>query len=383
MTQTAESIRTRWDVIAVLFGTGIAALILVPAWWIAHGYSLSLWVWFVIFAGWNGLSITAGYHRLWSHKSYEAHWIVRLMFALGGALSIQNSIRQWCSNHRHHHQHVDDVEHDPYSAKRGLFYSHIGWMLKDYPAAATDFSNIKDLDRDPIVVWQDRYYWPLVVVTNVALPLMIGAACGDAVGGLLLIGLLRLVFCHHTTFFINSLAHAWGRQPYSDSCTAKDNGLIALVTYGEGYHNFHHTFQWDYRNGIRWYQFDPTKWLIKTLTYLRLTWGLKRTAPEKIERKIVEMQRKRTAERISQARPNNHQQWLDLIDAEYSKMVEVLNAWSHCRQEWLEMKAASLKLKWASKEKWAQNEIRERLARLEAELDFQRRQWRLLTRQFA
>lgn len=377
MKQPPASLPLRLDVVAVLVGTLVGAVTLVPAWGLYHGYATPLWVWFAVFLAWNGLSITAGYHRLWAHKSFEAHWIVRLIFALGGALSLQNSIRQWCSNHRHHHQYVDDDDNDPYSANRGLFYSHIGWMLKDYPAAATDYSNVKDLDRDPIVRWQDKYYLPLTALLNIGVPMAIGAFYGDAIGGLLLIGLLRLVISHHTTWFINSLAHAWGRQPYSDEHTARDNPIVALLTYGEGYHNFHHTFQWDYRNGVRWYQFDPTKWLIKALSYVRLTSSLKRATPEKIERRLVEMQRKRTTERLYGFHPDTRQQWLDLIESEYAALVETLNAFAQCRQQWLALNKAKLI------EKWEKTEVRSRLKELEAELAFQRRQWRLLTRQFA
>ncbi len=377
MEPNEPTFRTRWDVALALYGTLIASLTLVPAYGVLHGFTPELWGWFVLFLAWNGLSITAGYHRLWAHKSYAAHPFIRVLFALGGALSLQNSIQHWCSNHRQHHRYVDDVDLDPYSAKRGLFYSHMGWMLKDYPAARTDYSNVKDLQRDPVVRWQHRYYWWLTTATNLGLTAALGALHGDIWGGLLLIGILRLVLCHHTTFFINSLAHAWGKQPYSDDNSARDNGAIALLTYGEGYHNFHHTFQWDYRNGIRWYQFDPTKWLIRLLSFMGLTWALKRTAPEKIERRIVEMQRKQTEERIRLSRASNRDQWLDLIDAEYAKMVGVLNAWAQCRQQWLELKKADLKAK------WEKTEIHSRLQHLEAELDFQRRQWRLLTQQFA
>jgi stearoyl-CoA desaturase (delta-9 desaturase) len=118
-------------------------------------------------------------------------------------------------------------------------------MLRDYQAAEKDFSNIKDLDKDPIVVWQDKHYALLALAANFLLTTFIGALLGDALGGLLLLGFLRLVLSHHTTFLINSLAHFWGRQPYSDMNSSKDNPIIAFFTYGEGYHNYHHTFQWD------------------------------------------------------------------------------------------------------------------------------------------
>ena len=214
-TETAQ-FRNRWDVIALLSLTALVAITLVPAWGVLVGYAHGLWVWFAIFLAWNGLSITAGYHRLWSHRSYVAHPLVRVLFALGGALSLQNSILEWCSNHRKHHRYVDNVDLDPYAAPKGLFYAHVGWMLKDYPATEEDYSNVRDLQRDPIVNLQFQYYWYLSFIMNVCVPLVIGSTLGDPIGGFLLLGVARLVICHHTTFCINSLAHAWGSQPYSD-----------------------------------------------------------------------------------------------------------------------------------------------------------------------
>ena len=246
------------------------------------GYSGPLWLMFALFASLNNLSITTGYHRLWSHGSFKAHGIVRLLLALGGAFAFQNSILKWASDHRRHHRFVDDNQSDPYSANRGFWFSHLGWMLRDYPSGNIDFSNVPDLKRDPIVQFQHRFYLPLAIGLNVAIPIAIGLLWGDVLGALLLVGFSRLVVCHHTTFFINSLAHIWGRQPYSKQNTAKDNPLIAVLTFGEGYHNFHHAFPGDYRNAIRWWQWDPTKWLIRALWLVGLATDLRTTLPEKI-----------------------------------------------------------------------------------------------------
>lgn len=367
----------RFDVLAVFAGTTAVAAIGVPWYGISHGYQPALWIAFVVLLAWNGMSITAGYHRLWSHKSYQAHVLVRLAFALGGALAVQNSIRQWCADHRNHHQHTDDIDLDPYSARRGFWYSHIGWMLRDYPATAKDYANVRDLDRDPVVRWQDQHYAALALSLNILLPLAIGALAGDALGGLLLLGFLRLVVSHHTTFLINSLAHAWGKQPYSDATSSRDNPVIALLTYGEGYHNFHHTFQWDYRNGVRWYHFDPTKWLIRGLAWCSLAAELKRVAPEKIEQSRAKMQLKHATERVIQFRLINKEQWLALLETEYEQLVQVLNEWSHCRQRWLEMRTRDLK------KRWDETELHHQLQELEQSLNMRRRQWRLLTQQFA
>ena len=111
---------------------------------------------------------------------------------------------------------------------------------------------------------------------NLGVPLLLGLWHGDIWGCLLLPGLLRLVVSHHVTFFINSLAHYWGSRPYTTENTARDNGILALLTYGEGYHNFHHIFQWDYRNGVRWFQYDPTKWWIAFCSFVGLAKALRR-----------------------------------------------------------------------------------------------------------
>lgn len=275
----------RWDVIWMfILTTGITA-VAVPWYGAVHGYDGFTWAMFALFASLNNLSITAGYHRLWSHKTYKANPVVRVLLALGGAFALQNSILKWSSDHRRHHQHVDDNESDPYSANRGFWFSHLGWMLRDYPSAPHDYSNVKDLMTDPIVRFQHRFYLPLALLLNFGLPIAIGAVHGDIWGSLILVGFLRLIVCHHTTFFINSLAHIWGRQPYSKKNTARDNPLIAVLTFGEGYHNFHHAFPGDYRNAIRWWQWDPTKWLIRSLSFVGLTRELRTVPMERIAAK--------------------------------------------------------------------------------------------------
>ncbi|WP_036830272.1 fatty acid desaturase, partial [Photobacterium sanctipauli] len=144
--------------------------------------------------------------RLWSHKAYEANAVMRFIFAIGGAFALQNSILHWSSDHRVHHRHVDNNDKDPYSAKMGFFYSHIGWMLREYQASRySDYSNCRDLQKDKIVMWQHKYYAPLAIATNFGIPLVFGLIHGDVWGALLLVGVVRLVLSHHTTFFINSL----------------------------------------------------------------------------------------------------------------------------------------------------------------------------------
>ena len=271
----------------------LTALVGTPMWALSYGFD-----WVEIGAAiflfyFTGMSITAGYHRLWSHKTYSAHPIVRFILAVGGAMTLQNSILHWSSDHRVHHKHVDIDDADPYSASKGFWFSHIGWMLREYQSTRyADYSNCKDLQKDKIVMWQHKYYLPIVLVSNFGICILLGWLNGDILGMVLLAGVTRLVLVHHVTFFINSLAHMWGSRPFTDKNSARDNGVLAFFTFGEGYHNFHHIFEYDYRNGVKWWQFDPTKWMIKGLSYLGLTNNLRTCPEERIEKAKLEMQLK-------------------------------------------------------------------------------------------
>ena len=183
--------------------TFLAAVTIVPWYGLAYGYSSANWIAFIACMFYCGLSITAGYHRLWAHKTYETHPVIEFIFAIGGAFSIQNSALHWSSDHRLHHGKVDDAEHDPYAATRGFWYSHIGWMLREYQAHRyNDYSNCRDLQKKRIVMWQHKHYLTLTLITNFGIPLVLGLMFGNVWGMLLLAGLLRLVLSQHFTFFI-------------------------------------------------------------------------------------------------------------------------------------------------------------------------------------
>lgn len=241
-----------------------------------------------------GMSITGGYHRLFSHCAYEAPWVVRFLYLFFGAGAVQNSARKWVIDHRLHHRYVDG-DKDPYSINKGFWYAHFFWMClkEDWRESQLSKPYARDLDRDPLIVFQDRYYIPIAMFSCFVVPALVGALFGSWLGGLLFGGFLRLVVVHHFTFFINSACHFWGRQPYTDENTARDNGILALFTYGEGYHNFHHIFHADYRNGIRWYHFDPTKWMIRFLSYFKLAHNLKITPDFEIFKARMKMAEKK------------------------------------------------------------------------------------------
>ncbi len=320
-----------WLNVTVFTLTALITLVAVPAYALLAGFDI--WQVLAMLAGifLCEISITAGYHRLWSHRAYEAHWLVRLVFAIGGAFATQNSILHWSSDHRQHHRFTDNNAKDPYSAHRGFWYSHMGWMLREYGTNPDyDYKHCEDLKKDPVVMWQHRHYLPLVLGVNFGIPIIAGLIHGDLIGMMLLLGVARLFISHHFTFLINSLAHIWGNQPYSDKNTARDNAILAFLTMGEGYHNYHHRFQRDYRNGIRWWHFDPSKWLIQLLSWVRLANNLYRTPVERIEASRAETQLRRTSQSLKSL--PDAELMLSRLQSEYELLISRINDFAQAQR---------------------------------------------------
>ena len=373
--------RLLWANVLMFVLTFATALVVVPWYGFTFGYSAAAWVWFAVLLYANGLAITGGYHRLWSHRTYDSHWSLRFIYMILGAMALQNSVLVWASGHRNHHQYVDDNERDPYSAGRGLWFSHIGWMLRRYSSGEVDFSNVRDLQKDPLVAFQHRYYYPLAIGLNVLVPLALGWLHGDLWGVFLLAGVLRLVVSHHFTFLINSVAHAFGRQPYTDENSARDNGWLAFLTYGEGYHNFHHQFAHDYRNGIRWWQWDPSKWIICSLSWVGITRKLRRTPAVTIQRARLAMQFRRVQARLErQGATLPHvdiEQIRAMISREYEQFVATLTEWSKLTDAWY------TKTRERIVQRWEEASFRAETRALLFQLRMQHRRLQLLGAQLA
>ncbi|MDQ6764658.1 MAG: fatty acid desaturase [Verrucomicrobiota bacterium] len=275
--------RINWTTSSFLIGTAVLSVTAVPVYLWRFGvdwFQLALFA--AMFAA-SGFSISLGYHRLFSHIAFQASWPVRLFTLIFGAAAFENSVIMWSSEHRRHHKHVDHDE-DPYDISKGFFYAHIGWLLFKM-SPQPPFDNVSDLKRDRLVMWQHRYIHLLAVIVAFGLPAALGWCWNGgvgALGGFLIAGVARVTVLQHCTFLINSACHTLGRQPYSDRCSARDSHLLALFTFGEGYHNYHHEFQHDYRNGVKPWEFDPTKWIIWSLSKLRLTRNLRRVAADKV-----------------------------------------------------------------------------------------------------
>ncbi len=314
-----------WKTSIFLISTLLVTLVGVPAWVWSRGLGrLEVGLFLLMFAC-TGLSITVGYHRLFAHCAFRASWPVRLWVTLFGAAAFQEPVLQWASEHRYHHKFTDQDGdlHDPHSIRHGFFWAHMGWLLVHQdPPLATD--NVADLRRDPIVAFQERFYIPLAILMGFFLPMTLGALYTLRSGEGWLEGLLagflfgataRIVAVHHSTFLINSLAHTLGSQPYDGEVSARDNGLLAFFTFGEGYHNYHHAFQTDYRNGVRAWQWDPSKWVIWTLARCGLARDLRRIPSETIRLARVRERQRRLARRGEVRFSETLAGWLEELEA--------------------------------------------------------------------
>ena len=232
----------------------------------------------------TGLSITGGYHRLYSHRTFKTHGLIEWILMFFGSMAGQGSALRWCYDHRLHHAFVDTDE-DPYSIKKGFWYAHFLWILQK--PKTIDPKVVPDLMNNPLLVFQHRFYGILFIGSNLLVFLTLGWLMNDFLGALVMAVGVRLFLLHHFTWFINSLAHTRGDKPFSQEHSAVNNYVISLLTFGEGYHNYHHTYANDYRNGIYWYQFDPTKWLIWILSKMGLVQNLRTVDHLTIKKRIV------------------------------------------------------------------------------------------------
>ena len=297
--------RVNWTTSSFLILTLLLTLTAVPAYLWKFGLDWFQVVFFFVMFFATGLSITLGYHRLFSHLSFKAHWSVRRFELIFGAAAFENSALMWASEHRRHHKHVDHDD-DPYDISKGFFWAHVGWlMFKLTPEPP--FENVQDLEQSAMMRLQNKYIYILGVIVGFVMPTMVGWMWGGAhaaLGAFLIAGVARVVALQHCTFFINSACHTLGSRPYSSRCSARDSWIMALFTFGEGYHNYHHEFQHDYRNGVKVWQFDPTKWTIWTLSKLGLAGSLRRVQAERILlAELHETQRKVEAQLAGHLRP--------------------------------------------------------------------------------
>jgi stearoyl-CoA desaturase (Delta-9 desaturase) len=245
----------------VIVHLGCLAAIWTGITWQALAIGVALY-WLRIFA------IGAGYHRYFSHRAYATSRTFQFILALLAQTTAQKSVIWWASKHRHHHLHSDTGEDVHSPRHKGFIYSHMGWIFArkhDGP----DLAKVADLTRYPELMWLHRFeILPAVVL---------GALCYLVAGwpGLVVGFLWSTVLVYHATFCINSLAHVSGSKRYVTGDDSRNNWLLAVFTMGEGWHNNHHAYQSSVRQGFRWWEIDPTYYLLRALSWLGVVWDLK------------------------------------------------------------------------------------------------------------
>lgn len=273
----------------------------------------------------SGLGITAGYHRYYAHRTHKAHPIVQVFYLFFGGIALQQPVLLWARNHRIHHRFTD-TDKDPHNIKRGFFYAHMGWIFYSNPEFDNDFSVVKDLIDDKLVQLQKKFYWPLVVGVGMGLPALLGWIFFDRpLAGFLWGGLLRIVIQSHATYSVNSFAHVIGKQRFSLRYEARDSLLVAIMTNGEGFHSYHHRFAFDYRNGWKWYHWDPSKWFILLGSYVGLTSDLKRASEASILKAKISTDYQRMKKRLVEL-PEDTRKSFDNKMVETKQNIEKLSS---------------------------------------------------------
>jgi stearoyl-CoA desaturase (Delta-9 desaturase) len=263
--------KPNWPTLLFFVIYHVVLIIGLPFYFIYAQVNLSTVIWATVLFILTELAVTVGYHRYFAHKTFALNkWAERIVLFFA-TMAAQSTVFKWVHDHRIHHWHTD-TDKDPYTVKKGFWHAHILWLFKKQEPL--DENIIKDLIEDKVLKFQHKHFNFLMSGTNILAFIVVGFFTKDYLGAFMLAWLLRMFLSHHFTFFINSLAHTWGRKPYNKKISAVDSELMAFLTFGEGYHNYHHAFPNDYRNGGKWYQYDPGKWVIWILYKLDLAYNL-------------------------------------------------------------------------------------------------------------
>lgn len=287
----------------------------------------------------TGLSITGGYHRYYAHRSYKTNSFIESLLLFFGSMAIQGSALRWGFDHRLHHANVD-TDNDPYSIKKGFWYAHFLWIVEK--PRTIDPKIVSDLMRNKLVMFQHRFYPICMLVSNAIAVLFCGWLFNDYLAAFAITFGVRLFALHHFTWFINSLAHTWGDKPFSQEQSAVDNYFLSMLTFGEGYHNYHHTFANDYRNGIKWFHFDPTKWLIWTLSKLGLAHSLRVVDPLTIEKRMVLETKNLLLEQLKEKCHTKKEELEKLLDEMAEQIVAKITQFNELKNHYLESKRENI-----------------------------------------
>jgi stearoyl-CoA desaturase (delta-9 desaturase) len=237
----------------------------------------------------TAIGITVGFHRLFTHRSFETSNLIKVLLAILGSMAVQGPLLKWVAVHRRHHQYSDKLE-DPHSPShsghgvlgvlRGMWHAHLGWMFLPDPANLADY--VKDLKKSRALRTVSALF-PAWVALGLLVPAVLGGIVAEswmgALTGFIWGGLVRIVFVHHVTWSINSACHIWGRRPFKSDDDSRNNLVFGYLALGEGWHNSHHAFPTSARHGLRWWQFDASYLVIRALALLGLAWDVRVPTP--------------------------------------------------------------------------------------------------------
>ncbi|KAF7481681.1 stearoyl-CoA desaturase [Marmota monax] len=240
------------------------------------------WLWAYVYYLISGLGITAGAHRLWSHRTYKARLPLRLFLIIANTMAFQNDVYEWARDHRAHHK-FSETDADPHNSRRGFFFSHVGWLLvRKHPAVKEKGAtlNLSDLKAEKLVMFQRRYYKPAVLLICFILPTLVPwFYWGETfLNSLCVATFLRYAVVLNATWLVNSAAHLYGYRPYDKNINSRENILVSLGAVGEGFHNYHHTFPYDYSaSEYRWH-INFTTFFIDCMAVLGLAYDRKKVS---------------------------------------------------------------------------------------------------------
>ncbi|XP_059387452.1 acyl-CoA desaturase-like [Carassius carassius] len=253
------------------------------------------WIWFLACFVFSALGVTAGAHRLWSHRSYKASLPLRIFLAFANSMAFQNDIFEWSRDHRVHHKY-SETDADPHNAVRGFFFSHIGWLLvRKHPDVIEKGHKLElgDLKADKVVMFQRRFYKSSVLLMCFFMPTVVPwYFWGESLWVAYFVpALLRYALVLNATWLVNSAAHMWGNRPYDVKINPRENRFVAFSAIGEGFHNYHHTFPFDYATSEFGCKLNLTTCFIDLMCFL----GLARE-PKRVSREAVLARAQRTGD---------------------------------------------------------------------------------------
>jgi len=247
--------------------------------------SVTSWIWLVGSYWLAGLGITAGAHRLWAHKAYKAKLPLRLFLTFANSVAGENSIYVWSRDHRVHHKCSETVG-DPHNANNGFFFAHMGWlMVRKHPAVmrAGQKIDLSDLEADPVVMFQHRHYMKCFLLAAFVLPTVIpNLFWGESLTTAYFLAVVRYVSVLHFTWLVNSAAHFYGQKPYDTNMGPVENMLVSVLALGEGFHNYHHTFPYDYSTSEWGLKINLTTGFINLMSMFGQAYNLKTASPQTV-----------------------------------------------------------------------------------------------------